>query len=336
MMNIGDVAKAAGVSTATVSRVLNRKADVKPETREKVLRVIEQLSFRPRTGRAEPDTVGLFAPMENIRYQGSPYFLDFLSGVSHGVFGFDLNLEIMSLRRMPKSRSDFVVLCHERRICCGVFVQTTLLDTFVADLIGGLPFVVVGNHLGDDVPNVRSDNYGGAYKMVRYLIELGHTCIGVVVDDIRFPDHMDRFQGYRQALSDAGLDLDENHLVRIAHGEHSQADVEHAVRAMLGRNDSPTAIVANNTFVAADVIRVIHSMGLRIPEDVSVAGFDDDVYAVRFSPPLTTVRQPIYELGEAAVMMALGLYNGTINPKDASVMLNTDLVIRGSVGPPKI
>ncbi|MGB4418592.1 MAG: LacI family DNA-binding transcriptional regulator [Bacillota bacterium] len=334
-MNIRDVAEAAGVSTATISRVLNRKADVKPETREKVLRVIEQLNFRPRTGRAEPDTVGLFAPMDNIRYQGSPYFLDFLSGVSHGVFGFDLNLEIMSLRRIPKTRSDFVALCYERRICCGVFVQTTVLDTFVVDLIANLPFVVVGNHLGDGVPNVRSDNYGGAYKMVRYLIEQGHTRIGIVVDDLRFPDHVERFEGYCQAFADAGLDLDENNLFKIAHGVHSQADVEHAVRAMLGRDGSPTAIVASNTFVAADVIRIIHSMGLRIPEDVSVAGFDDDVYSVRLSPPLTTVRQPVYELGEAAVMMALGLYRGTVGPEDTSVVLDTDLVIRGSVGPPK-
>ena len=98
---------------------------------------------------------------------------------------------------------------------------------------------------------------------------------------------------------------------------YSQA-ASNAVRAMLGRDGSPTAIVASNTFVAADVIRIIHSMGLRIPEDVSVAGFDDDVYSVRLSPPLTTVRQPVYELGEAAVMMALGLYRGTVGPEDTS------------------
>lgn len=334
-MNIRDVAEAAGVSTATISRVLNRKADVKPETREKVLRVIERLNFQPRIGRSEPDTFGLFAPMDGIRERQSPYLLDFLAGVSRDVFDLDLNLEVISLRRMPKSRSDFTVFCRERRICCGVFVLTTVLDTFVADLVRGLPFVVVGDHFGEGIPNVRSDNFGGALKIANYLISQGHRRIGVVAGDIRFPDHLQRVRGYQQALMDAGLSLDERHFYRSTDGDLSQIDVEHAAKAMLLSQDRPTAILAINTLAAADVIRVAQSIGLAVPDDVSVAGFDDDVYAVRLYPPLTTVKQPVYELGRAAARMAMGLHRGEIGEDASSVMLETSLVIRSSVGPPK-
>jgi len=330
-MNILDVANAAGVSTATVSRVLNGKSDVKPETRERVLSIIEKLNYTPRVSKAEPDTVALFAPMDMIRTNPGTYYLDFVLGVSHSVFDFDLNLEIVSLRRVPKKKSEFVRFCRERRISCGVFVQTSLQDSHLAELIEGMPFLVIGNHLGEGIPCVMSDNYGGAYRLVKFLVERGHRRIGVVASDMRFPDHVQRVQGYNNALADSNLVLDDRHFLLISGRGSTYEDVEHGLRAMLLSPNPPTALVTTNTLVAAEVVRAIESMDLRIPDDVSVAGFDDDIFAMRLNPPLTTVRQPVHELGQVAAKTAIGLYEGSLDPSDVSIVLDTELVIRGSV-----
>lgn len=331
-MNIYDVAKAAGVSTATVSRVINGKPDVSPEMRRRVLRVIESMDFTPRFGRVEFDTIAVFAPMDHFRLRYSTYFSDLLLGISYTVCDYDLNLELVSLRKMPKEPMDFVVFCKERRIRGGVFVMTLSTDYYVPDLARTGSFVVVGDHFGEGIPSVKSDNSGGAYKAAKYLADLGHTRIGVIVTDIRFPDHKQRVEGYRKALADAGLSLEDGHYIDTGDGYSSHGDIEFRVRTMLSSPNRPTAFLMTNTTVAADIVRFVNSAGLRIPEDISIVAFDDDVLAVRLHPPLTTVKQPVFELGQAAAREAVALSNDEKTPGEVSVVLETDLIVRGSAG----
>ena len=332
-LNIYDVAKAAGVSTATVSRVMNGKPDVKPETRRKVLKVIQAMNFKPRVGRTELDTIAIFAPMDQVRLSYSTYFSDLVLGISYTVCDYDLNLEVVSLRKMPKDPLDFAVFCRERRIRGGIFAMTQQTDRYVEELAKSGSFVVIGNHFGEDVPSVSTDNFGGAYKAAKYLVDIGHRRIGVIVTDIRYPDHKKRVEGYRQALTECGLSIDDAHYIDTMGGDLSNADTEFRTRTMLSSSNRPTALLMTNTVVAADIVRIIHSMGMRIPEDISVVAFDDDILAVRLNPPLTTVRQPVFELGQVAAREAIALSNGERTSEEVSVVLDTDLIVRGSTGP---
>lgn len=332
-LNIYDVAKAAGVSTATVSRVMNGRRDVKPETRDKVLKTIQALDFRPKVVRAELDTIAIFAPMDLVRLHYSTYFSDLVLGISYTVCDYDLNLEVVSLRKMPKDPIDFSVFCRERRICGGIFAMTQATDLYIAGLAKSGAFVVIGDHFGKGIASVSCDQFGGAYKAARYLADLGHRRVGVIVTDIRFPDHSQRVLGYRKALADAGLSLDDRHYIDTGASDLSKADAELRARAMLSSPDRPTALLMTNTLIAADVISVIQAMGLRVPEDISVVAFDDDILAVRLNPPLTTIRQPVFELGQAAARAAISLSKGECDPSSVSEVLETDLIVRGSAGP---
>jgi LacI family transcriptional regulator len=331
-LNIYDVARAAGVSTATVSRVMNGKPDVSPEVRRRVLQVIESLDFKPKVGRVELDTIAVFAPMDHFRLRYSTYFSDLLLGISYTVCDYDLNLELVSLRKMPKDPMQFTVFCRERRIRGGVFVLTLSTDYYVPELVKTGSFVVVGDHFGEGIPSVKSDNFGGGYKAAKHLVDIGHRRIGVIVTDIRFADHKQRVEGYRKALADAGLSIDSSHYIDVGDSFSSGGDVEFRVRTMLSSANRPTALLMTNTTVAADVARIMDSAGLHIPDDMSVVGFDDDVWAVRLQPPLTTVRQPVFELGQAAAREAIALSNGEKEPSEVAVVLATDLIIRGSTG----
>jgi DNA-binding LacI/PurR family transcriptional regulator len=191
--------------------------------------------------------------------------------------------------------------------------------------------VVVGYASQSAIPSVHADDYGGALQATRHLIGLGHHQIGVINSVWRPFAIEERLRGVRDALGEAGLSLA---AAQLSTGDFSVESGEQAGAQLLGGPERPTAIFALNDRMALGVIRAATAMGLAIPDDLSVVGFDDISLAALLKPALTTVSQPGFALGEAAASTLFRLLSG--EPPNAPAALSTDLIVRGTTGPLRI
>jgi LacI family transcriptional regulator len=190
-----------------------------------------------------------------------------------------------------------------------------------------VPVVAIDPHTGPaDLPTVECDSYGGALQATRHLIDLGHSRIGFIAGRRDLRSSIARDAGYRRALTDAGIPVDP---ALVGSGSYRQDAVRIAALDMLRRGDRPTAIFAANDISALEIIRVADELGLRVPQDLSVIGFDDVPEASKASPALSTVRQPMQQLGAEAARLLLTLMRGE-TPPATHVTLATRLIARGT------
>jgi LacI family transcriptional regulator len=329
---IRDVAREAGVSVSTVSRVLNEKPDVAPATRERVQAVIASLNFRAnpaarRLAGASIRAVGLLMP--GLRSQ---YELDIMRGVAEAVAatGRELVVYYQSDATARKLRALFARLMRSPIDGLVIVLPRSAEDEALQLQQRGMPVVLVDHRgLGTRVPAVAAANFQGGCDGTRYLLGLGHRRIGYIVGDPAVPASGERLAGYQHALAEAGLPVDEGLIYR---GDFSSMSGYAAARALMALPDPPTAIFAANDLSALGVLDSLRDLGLRIPQDVSVVGFDDVRNAADAHPPLTTVRQPLAEMGATAVGMLLDILNGQTLPSDR-VELPTHLIVRESCAP---
>lgn len=325
---INDVAEAAGVSVATVSKAVNGRYGVAVETVERVLQVVQELGYESslvassmrsrRTG-----VIGvLVADFES-------FSAEVLKGVSVALHDSRYDLLAYSGSRQPSSEG------WERRSLSrlsGTLIDGVIMVTpTVANANVEVPIVAIDPHTGRaDLPTVESDSFGGARHATAELIALGHRRIAFVAGrpDLRSSNLRDA--GYRRALGEAGIPFDPS-LVAIGRYEHDA--VRKVALPLLSRPDRPTAVFAANDISAIAVIEVAAELGLDVPHDLSVIGFDDIPEASQFSPPLTTVRQPMQGLGAAAAELLISLMNGE-SPERIHLRLPTRLVRRATTAPP--
>ena len=195
------------------------------------------------------------------------------------------------------------------------------------DADSDIPVVAIDPHAGPlGLPTVDSDNLTGGVLATQHLLELGHTRIGYLAGRPDLESSRLRETGYRKALADAGIPVDEN-LIRI--GSYSRDDSHAPASELLSLPDRPTAIFAANDLSALGIIDVARQMGLEVPRDLSVVGFDDIPDSAQSTPPLTTVQQPLQRMGAEAIRLLLGLLDGTA-PEQRHVRLPVSLVRRGS------
>jgi LacI family transcriptional regulator len=194
-----------------------------------------------------------------------------------------------------------------------------------------VPVVAIDPHTGPaDLPTVECDRFGGALQATRYLIELGHSRIGFIAGRPDLRSSIARDAGYRRALTDAGIAVDPR---LVGSGSYRQGAVRLAAVEMLGQADRPTAIFAANDISAIEIVKVAAELGLDIPRDLSVIGFDDVPEASKATPALSTVRQPMQTLGAEAVRLLLSLMQGE-TPAKTHVTLPTRLIPRATTAPP--
>ncbi|MEQ6899454.1 LacI family DNA-binding transcriptional regulator [Microbacterium sp. KR10-403] len=321
---IHDVAAAAGVSVSTVSKAVNGRYGVSPVTVERVLAAVRELGYES----------SLIASSMRSRRTGvigvlvadfEPFSAEILKGVATGLreTGYDL-LAYSGAREAPGDG-------WERRSLSrlsGTLIDGAIMVTpSVVNVTADVPVVAIDPHTGPaDLPVVESDSFGGALQAVRYLTQLGHTRIGFVAGRPDLRSSIAREAGYRKALGEAGILVDP---ALIGVGRYRDDTVREAARAVLSRSDRPTAVFAANDISAIAVIRVAAELGLDVPEDLSVVGFDDVPDASQFTPALTTVRQRMQKLGETAVGMLLGFIEGR-EPERTRVQLPTELVVRAT------
>lgn len=324
-VTIQDVAKTAGVSVSTVSRVLNGKADVASETQERILSVIDDLGYTTnlaaRSMRSrKKNLVGLIMP--DIEY---PFAIEVMKGVNRAIAESEFDLLVYTTGDVRKSGRAF----HEKKyvslltnsISDGILLVAPVAGEFNIDA----PIVSIDPLASNpNYPAVHATNYQGAMDAVEYLLGLGHRRIGYISGRAELESSNRRLQGYRDALEKAAIPIDEQ---LIAPGDYTTATGVSGARELLSLVNPPSAIFASNDQMAMGVYQVAEEMGLRIPEDLSVVGFDNITESKYMG--LTTVDQFISEMGYVATQILIKIING-FPIEDQTYRMQTRLVVRNS------
>ncbi len=339
IFKIDDVARLAGVSTMTVSRVLSDKGKVAAKTRERVLQSARDLGYT-----ANPLARGLRGGRSNIaglvvQDLSNPYFNEIVLGVSEAISGGGTDLLLYTSSNDPK-REKQRVQSLSSGLADGMIIISPYGSRPTLELAerSRVPVVFV-NYWGDtpDLPRVNAENYHGARAATEHLLALGHRRVALITGrpDIptapERPDGLERHRGYRDALMDAGVALDRRLVVP---GGLHQPQGRDAGRELLNLAEPPTAIFAANDFCAFGVMEAVQEKGLRVPEDISVVGFDDIRQAAQVSPALTTVHHPLELMGKTAAKLLLELVAG-VEPSERRVELPSELTYRSTTAPPR-
>ncbi|HET9173311.1 MAG TPA: LacI family DNA-binding transcriptional regulator [Actinospica sp.] len=327
-----DVAMLAGVSPATASRVLTGSAQVKPETRRQVERAISELGYvrnrAARTGGRKAGSIALVVFEDSLRMFTDPFFARLMRGVSGALAMTDVQLVLLTVHSAAECRRCARYL-REGHVDGALFVS--LHGQMPVDVRGlGVPVVYVGRPVRepDAASYVDADNIGGAEAAVRHALAAGRRIVATVAGPPDMAVGLDRLRGYRKALAAEGPERGD----LVAYGDFSAASAEHAVYRLLDRRPDVDAVFATSDLMATGVLRALRRVGRRVPGDVAVIGFDDAPLARHTSPPLTTVRQPVEEIGARAVDTLLGLIGEerqqAQTPRQA--VFATELIVRAS------
>ena len=330
MATIEDVAQEANVSIATVSRVINNIGVVKKETADRVSHAIKKLSYTPNLAarnlrRNESRIILMLAP--NFT---NPYYSQILSGIldTSRHLGY-ITLVCNTYEANGIRENTLVDLIDANKVDGTIMLACNHDDEWLNKYSDTYPIVHCSEHIENALlPHISIDNYAAAYDMVQYLISLGHKRIGFMGSENRFLSTKDRYRGYCQALHDAGLPVRREY---IAAGsvEYSFQSGKSACEAMLKLKERPTAIFCISDVLALGVIAQAQESGLRVPEDLSVSGFDDVDYTTMFHPWLTTVSIPCYEQGKRAMFLLQERMHKKTD-METGVYLPHELIIRES------
>ncbi|MGY4645939.1 LacI family DNA-binding transcriptional regulator [Cellulomonas sp. URHB0016] len=332
---LADVATAAGVSPATASKALNGRLDVATSTRERVLAAVAELGYRAGSPAASGNARRALTVVFDI--PASPYVLNVLQGVLASATDAHLDLltRLAPDRAARTQRAAARAWIAEQRSSGAVGIVGLTLSEPDA-LLGaaadaGLPFVMVDpvDARHRRMVSVGSSNWAGARAAADHLIALGHRRIAWVGGPETSDAARDRFHGYRAALDEAGIDLDPT-LVRSDRFD-VDTGVRHA-RDLLTMTAPPTAVMAADDEIAVGVLATAHRLGVQVPGQVSVVGFDDTPQAAWTTPALTTVRQDLDGMGRLAVQTVLAMSSGA-HPPSRHVELATSLTVRDTTGP---
>lgn len=327
---IKEIASTLGVSPSTVSRALNNMPGVTEEMRKKVRRLAREMGYKPsvaarnlvmkRTG-----NIGLFVPRGISFVMTNPFFAKVMEGISEIMDGDGYNYILSS---SPKQyRRLFLTNVVDGMILFAL----RLGDPYINELeAADVPAIVVGSFVETlNIPAVRPDDAGGAYEAVSYLIERGHSRIGLLNGPLSSYKSLGCLEGYRKALLEHDIEEDDS---LVLCGEFVMEWGLEGGRRLMSMEDPPTAIMCANDLIAQGVYRAAFETGLDIPGDISVIGFGDFPFAPYMAPPLTTIHTPLQEMGRRAGQILRALILGGKPPTDSAVF-PVSLVERSSVAP---
>ena len=333
-VTLDDVAKEAGVSRATVSRVVNDYPHVSDEIRQHVQDCIDRLGYNPnfiarslasqRTG-----NIGLVFPNSIHNFFTDPYYPRLTEGIAHACNENDYTLSLF-IFHTPELEKKLVPRLNRGGLVDGIIVQATGMDDDILSKIpeGNVPVLVAGRPFNlPDANYIDVDNVSGAYNAVAHLIRAGRKRIGMITGAKNTTAGLDRIEGYKQALRERGLPVEEN---LLAEGDFTEQSGYYAAKELL-KDKSLDAIFASSDTMAVGSLRAIKDQSLRVPEEIAVVGFDDLPPSRSADPQLTTIRQPIRRFGVKAVDVLIDIIrNGSETPR--RVILGTELVVRESCG----
>jgi LacI family repressor for deo operon, udp, cdd, tsx, nupC, and nupG len=331
--SIKDIARIARVSHSTVSRALQNSSLVNPETAEKIRRIARESGYRASavarglvTRRTR--TIGLV-----VTTVADPFAAEVVSGIEQAANDHGYSVFLADSNADPEREKKVVQALAERRVD-GILVTSSRVGALYLPLLSEMmvPIVLLNNqHPGTFVHSVMIGNLAGSRAAAGHLVELGHRRIAYIGDQFGYQSDTERVAGYREALTAAGIPIIEELVVR---GDGKAEEAMRATEKLLALPDPPTAIFCYNDMTALGAMRTIREHGLRVPEDISVVGFDDLFIASYTAPPLTTVRQPMRRMGELAMECLVKLMSG--EESAMTIDVEAELIVRESTArPPK-
>ncbi|MBE7171908.1 MAG: LacI family DNA-binding transcriptional regulator [Williamsia sp.] len=329
------VAEMAGVSVATVSRVLNQDASVKEATRRLVQKAIKKTGYHPnrvaqrlRATRKSRKLIGLLIP--DIQ---NPFYVDVVRGIEEYAYAHDCAVVIGNFSQDAAKEKLYIDILRSESVDGFVVAPHHGRDQYVEALVEeGYALVCIDRGLTNvEVDVVMVDNQKGAYNATAHLIKMGHTRIAHITGNPSIPTTTDRILGYKAALMEHGIEIDPALVI----GRESDFESgQELTRQLLEAPEPPSAIFTGNNLLTLGALDMIHRRKLKIPDDVAIVGFDDMYWATSLNPPLTAVRQSGYDIGKRAVEL---LYQRIEDPDRpaARVYMPTQLMVRTSCGPKK-
>ncbi|WP_419890751.1 LacI family DNA-binding transcriptional regulator [Paenibacillus xylanexedens] len=327
---IYDIAREAGVSIATVSQVINGKGKISEKRRAEIMEIMERLHYQPSaiaaalTGK-QTYTLGLLVPDIS-----NPYFAELARAVEDRSRQLGYSVVICSTDNKDERVERYLNLLQQKRVD-GMMIGTGIDNAEILSplLQQSIPVALIARHMPSlSVHTVTIDDILGGALAAEHLLELGHTRVAVLSEPSKVSSSQERVRGFRETLIKAGYTLEPNQI------RESAADLSSAKKEallLLGEKDHPTGLFCCNDIQAIGALQAAKELGLRVPEDVSIIGFDNTILASVTSPPLTTVAQPIEELGHRAVDLLIEeLKDERKEPQ--KIVLKPELVIRESAG----
>lgn len=334
MATIKDVAKLAGVSISTVSRALSGNIPVSDETRKKVMEAVKELNYQPNVlakglKQGKTNTIGLLIP--NIR---NPIFPAVARGVEDFARKNGYTVILCNTDENIQLEQEYVQTLRKRWVDGLIFATAGMESEHILELKkDGFPVVLAVRDMEDLVDTVKIDNFKAAYEAMNYLIGKGYKRIAIINGKLELSVYNQRFEAYKKALRDANLPIIEDLIVGDTYkgiGDKASENGYAALKKLLKAGNKFDAVFATNDLRAIGAIRAIKDHGLKVPKDIAVMGFDDLEFSSLLDPPLTTVSQPLYQIGIRAVKRLLTVIENKGNHKPHIEILDTHLEIRES------
>jgi len=327
---IQDVANFAGVSPATVSRVLNNYPYISDEVRSAVQNAIAHLSYEPnrvaqRLRATRSRLIGLI-----VTDITNPFFNMIMSSIESVFFDKGFSVLMSNTAANPQKEFDYLTMMENEEVAGLVIAPTSENVDHIAELAkSGLPIVIIDRRLSNaQVDMVLADNVAGAQAAVEHLINLGHRRIGHLGGRMRLTSGRERYEGYQQAMKNRNLPVSEGW---VRFGDHRHESGYSRALELLDERNTPTAWFIANNMMTLGALNAIHDRGKRIPDDIAIVGFDDMPWAISLNPPLTVVAQPTLDIGYRAANMLLERIDKPDLPPRTEI-LETKLIIRASCG----
>lgn len=332
-LTLEDIAKKAGVSRSTVSRVINHQPNVRDNVRARVWKVIHETGYHPNVAARSlasqrSSMIGLVLPHSISSFFTDPYFPHLIQGIAKGCNQYDQTLALFLVATKEDEEKIFPRVSR-RGLLDGVILQAGHHgDPMIGRMINtSIPLVFVGRPFqSEDVSYVDIDNVDGSYNAVAHLVRLGYERIGTIAGPAHSTVGIDRRQGYLNALGERDVPVDET---LIAEGDFTETGGYSAMQDLL--QAKPDAVFAASDIMAIGAMRAVRDAGLAVPEDIAFVGFDDLPLSTPPNPALTTVRQPVYRFGVTAVETLIDLINNGSEPP-RRIIMSTELVVRESCG----
>ena len=331
--SIYEIAKQTGVSPTTVSRVLNNYPHVSAATRQTVLKVIDDANFVPTISKSAFENIGVFiGTYDTDRYSIylSPYCSEVVNGLSSVFCKYGYSLSLFPVNAVPRDRDNFKIFCFRRHIGAAVFLNVSLQDTFITDFAGLLPIVCIGTKMdNDNIKYVKCDQNAVSAEAVELLWQQGHRNLALLNVALHIQDHNDRYQAIESTCQRLGMTLSKENI--LIQSTSNYEDLPYLLENLIRRG--VTALLCFDNHFSMRILHLLRTLEIRVPEDVSLIGYDDYSFAQFCYPPLTAIRQPIFNLGAYAGQYVIN----QLRDKDMSCNLSLEpqLIIRKSVGPAK-
>lgn len=335
-VTLKDIAKEVDLSVTTVSRALNDYPDVSPQTKARIRRAALEMGYHPnviarKLQKRRTDTIGFVIPAAGSRFS-DPFFIELITGIGDEAARQEFDLLVSTCAPGNHEAESYHTLTRGNRVDGLLLVRIRRKDERISQLMAsGTPFVAFGrSDPPSDYPYVEVDGRKGISETTQHLIDVGHRVLAHIAAPSDLTFGSERLRGFKEALARNNIPLDEDLIVT---GYLTQESGYEAAHRLLEQESCPTAIVASNDLMAIGAISAAQERGLVVGQDISITGFDNIPPAAHSHPPLTTVEQPVYDIGVTICRMLCQIIKGE-EPIERQVVLEPKLVMRGSTGPP--